>query len=154
MLGKNLNKLLVIVCLVSVALNIWLIGLALGNKAHEYSHGDEDKGSRFERKVQMLIGDLPPAAQKQFMTTMREYMPQSESDFSTKLEDLNHRLAETIKGENFDVEAAQKIFSEIRSSWAQIHMKFQEGFVRALQELSPEDRGKIAEALERKSKSL
>jgi uncharacterized membrane protein len=149
MLGKNVNKILMAVFLVSVALNIWLIGLTLGNKAHEYRQEDEDKTSRFERKLEMLIGNLPPSTQKKFMTIMREYMPQSESDFSTKLQDLNHKLAETIKGENLDVEAAHKIFSEIRSHWAQVHMRFQEGFLKALVELSPEDRKKIAEALER-----
>ena len=149
--NNNINKILLIICLISLALNIWLIGVVLGNKADEFRHEHKGKESKFERKVQMLIQDLPPATQQQFMATMRKYVP-DESDFSKKLEDLNYKLAESIKGENVDSEAVQEIFSEIRSSWAQTHTKFQEGFLKALQELSPEYREKIAEALEKKHK--
>ena len=104
--NSNINKILLIICLISLALNIWLIGVVLGNKADEFRHEHKGKESKFERKVQMLIQDLPPATQQQFMATMRKYVP-DESDFSKKLEDLNYKLAESIKGENVDSEAVQ-----------------------------------------------
>lgn len=148
--GKNnVSKLLMIVCLASMVLNIWLIGFVLGTKADEYRHGHDGKGSRFERRVQMLTKDLAPATQKQFMVNMKNYMP-DEGEFRNKLEDLNYKLAESIKGENVDVETAHETLAEIRSSFAQVHMKFHQGFLKAVQELSPEDRDAIAEALEKK----
>ncbi|HSE84160.1 MAG TPA: periplasmic heavy metal sensor [Thermodesulfobacteriota bacterium] len=151
MLGKNgVNKILVIVCLASLILNIWLIGFVLGNKADEYRHGHEGEGGRFERRVQMLTKDLPPDAQKRFMDNMKDYLPEDESEFRNKLEGLNYKLAESIKGENVDVETAQETLAEIRSSFSQIHMKLHQGFLKAVQELSPEDRNTIAEALEKK----
>ncbi|HEX3033969.1 MAG TPA: periplasmic heavy metal sensor [Thermodesulfobacteriota bacterium] len=149
--GKNsVNKLLVIVCLASLVLNIWLIGFVLGNKADEYRHEHEGKGSRLERRVQMLTKDLPPATQKQFMDNMKSYIPDDEGEFRNKLEELNYKLAESIKGENVDVETAQETLAEIRSSFTQVHMKFHQGFLKSVQELSPEDRNAIAEALEEK----
>ncbi len=138
--------------MVSIGLNIWLIGFALGNKADEYRVEHKNKGSRFERRVEMLTRNLSPATQKEFMTKMKDYSPDVESDFWKKLEDLNSKLGESIKGENVDVERAREIFSEIRRTMAQTHTEFQEGFLKAVQGLSREDRETIAEALKESRK--
>ena len=149
MIGKNYsNKLIAIICLVSIALNILLLGYVLGNKAGTFRWEHKDKHSIFEKRVKRLIRDLPPSTQEKCKKTIRDYTPNLEKNFHEKLRDLNHRLAEAITGEKVDVEAAQQVFADIRTTFDQTHMKFQQGLLKALQGLSPEERKRVANALE------
>lgn len=144
------NKLLILVCIVSVALNVLLLGYVLGGKAGIKKQ--DRKYSKFERKVERLVKDLPPPVQEQFMNTMREYTPDLEENLYSKLREQKYRLAEAVGGEEMNVREARQIFSDIRNSFDEAHMRFQEGLLKAIQELSPEHRKKVAEALEKRRK--
>ncbi|MGQ0793562.1 MAG: periplasmic heavy metal sensor [Deltaproteobacteria bacterium] len=149
-----MKKIIVAVCVISVGLNIWLLGFALGGKADKFRHGNSPKHAKFEKKIEKLIEDLPRSAQREFIEAIRGNLPRAEGDLRKRIEEVNYKLAEALGGDAVDVIKAEEAFAEIRAAMTGAQIKFQEAFLKAARGLSPEDRKKVAEAILKNRKPL
>jgi uncharacterized membrane protein len=135
----------VVALVASLALNAFFIGVAATHFLHAQGDFESERLHHLRFELRWLAGKLSRAGVDHVETAVSGLIPAAEAHIE-KMRELRRGLGGLVAEPNPDHAAIESRLAEIRGELQAMQTEVQEGVVKALLSLPPDERAKLAEA--------